>query len=269
MTIPQSIRPVFFLRHFTRGRQWPYHGLTDRVFLNPVCDTVVWSLTFRVKNVFEKKEKKALSLRPWYGHWRIGSKTWLKKKWAGLLDSDMVTSKLMIFNFDSDIFFKKMRNYGVNWGNTMKYLKVAQDSIIFTGITCVNLIQFQWMYRYSLEWKFIIFNFDCDIFFEKMHNYVTDWWNTRKYTKVPQDWIIFTNFFYSNHCNMEWNNDLIEKCCLKRSERLIYELTFSIIAQTVDKIQRNYIFANVSIWFELSNTKHSPFDYLSIRCTAK
>ncbi len=47
----------FFLRHFTPRRQWPYHCLIDQVFLNPVGETVVWSLTFRVENVFKKKEK--------------------------------------------------------------------------------------------------------------------------------------------------------------------------------------------------------------------
>ncbi len=81
---------VLFLRHFTPGRQWPYKGLTDRGFLNLVCETVVWSLTFRVENVFEKKMKKTRSVRLRYGHWRIGSKTELQKKRPGLSDSDMV-----------------------------------------------------------------------------------------------------------------------------------------------------------------------------------
>ncbi len=68
------------LRHFTPGRQWPYHGLTDRVFLNSVCETMVWSLTFRVENVFVKKKfKKTQSVSPWYGNWQTGSKTWLRK----------------------------------------------------------------------------------------------------------------------------------------------------------------------------------------------
>ncbi len=66
----------FFLRHFTTGRQWPYHGLTNQVFLNQICETVVWSLTFRVENVFGKKKR---SVRPWYGHWPTRSKTWFKK----------------------------------------------------------------------------------------------------------------------------------------------------------------------------------------------
>ncbi len=62
----------FFLRHFTPGSQWPYHGLTDRVFLNPVCETVVWSLADWVKNLIEKK-------------------------WPGLSDCDMVTGELRNF----------------------------------------------------------------------------------------------------------------------------------------------------------------------------
>ncbi len=37
----------------------------------------------------------------------------------------------------------------------------------------------------------MIFNFDSDVFFEKMHNYVVNWWNTMKCTKVAHDWIIF------------------------------------------------------------------------------
>ncbi len=37
--------------------QWPYLSPTGCFFFNPVCGTVVWSLTFRVKNVFEKKWK--------------------------------------------------------------------------------------------------------------------------------------------------------------------------------------------------------------------
>ncbi len=69
-----------------------YHSLTDQVFLDPVCETLVWSLTFRVENVFEKKYEKTTvwqtvvwslanrvknlilkkmnrSVRQWYGHW--------------------------------------------------------------------------------------------------------------------------------------------------------------------------------------------------------
>ncbi len=82
-----------------------------------------------------------------------------------------------------------------------------------------------------------------------MHIYVGNWWNTMKYMKVARDWTIFTNFFDSNRCNIKRNNDLTEKCRLKRSKSLNYELTFSIVAQTTDKIQRNYVFAYVSIWF--------------------
>ncbi len=71
MTIPQSYR-------------W--------VFLNPVCETVVWPLVFMVKNVFEKIKnsdptdrgmvtgrpgqkpdwkKMTRSVRLWYGLWRV------------------------------------------------------------------------------------------------------------------------------------------------------------------------------------------------------
>ncbi len=50
---------------------------------------------------------------------------------------------------------------------------------------------------------------------------------------------------------------MIEKCHLKRSKSLIYELTFSIIVQTSDKIQRNYMFASVSIWLALGMLKKS------------
>ncbi len=79
MTIPQSHRPGFFLSGF-----WPRTWITiprshrlgfssfffNYVFnplsylmslphlKNPVCETVVWSLTFRVQKVFEKKWKK-------------------------------------------------------------------------------------------------------------------------------------------------------------------------------------------------------------------
>ncbi len=49
--------------------QLPYHGLSDRVFFKDIfyldvkdhttiCETAVWSLTFRVKNMFEKKNEK-------------------------------------------------------------------------------------------------------------------------------------------------------------------------------------------------------------------
>ncbi len=73
MTIPRSHRPGFF---------------------NPVCETVVWSIMFKVENVFEKKKGKNTSLwvhgmvtggpgqkpdwkkitrsvRQWYGYWWV------------------------------------------------------------------------------------------------------------------------------------------------------------------------------------------------------
>ncbi len=51
MTIPQSHRPGFF---------------------NPVCETTVWSLADRVKNLIGKKM--TWSVRQWYGHWRVNKK---------------------------------------------------------------------------------------------------------------------------------------------------------------------------------------------------
>ncbi len=79
----------FFLRHFTPKRQWPYRSPRDRVFLNPVCGTVVWSLTFRVQNVFEKKWKNPFckTVVLWSLVEQV-KKTWLIKKWPGLSDSD-------------------------------------------------------------------------------------------------------------------------------------------------------------------------------------
>ncbi len=82
---------------FDPVRQWPYLGLTDRVFLtsvsipqshrpgffsflffftfstwdvsdyttDPVCETVVWWLTSKSK-IYKKKQR---SDRLWYGHW--------------------------------------------------------------------------------------------------------------------------------------------------------------------------------------------------------
>ncbi len=85
----------------------------------------------------------------------------------------------------------------------MKYIKVSQDWIIFTGITCVNFIQFRWKYTHLKE-NFMIYNFDCDIFFEKMHNYVVNWWNTVKYMKVAQDWIILTGITCVNLIQLRW-----------------------------------------------------------------
>ncbi len=92
MTIPQSA--FFFLRHFTPGCQWPYPSLIDRFFFNPVYETVVWSLTFRVENMFEKKNGKnqvcetvVWSLADWV-------KNLIENQWPGLSDSDMVTGGL-------------------------------------------------------------------------------------------------------------------------------------------------------------------------------
>ncbi len=88
---------VFFLRHFTPGRQWPYHGPTDRFFLNPACETVVWSLTFRVKKcVWKKKWKNPV----WETVvWSLVDqvKNLIEKKWPGLSDSGMVTGGLKLF----------------------------------------------------------------------------------------------------------------------------------------------------------------------------
>ncbi len=133
-------------------------------------------------------------------------------------------------------------------------MKVTKRWIIFTGITCVNFIQLRWKYTHSNE-NFVMFNFECDIFFEKMHKYVVNWWNTWKsygtelYLQISLIRIIAT----------ERNNDLIEKCHLKRSKSLIYKLNFSVISQTADKIQRNYIFSYVSIWFALMYYKTFTF----------
>ncbi len=43
---------------FRLGRQWPYHGLTDRV-RSMVTDVLRW-----------KSDRKNRFVRPWYGHWR-------------------------------------------------------------------------------------------------------------------------------------------------------------------------------------------------------
>ncbi len=91
MTIPRSHRPGFFLTQ-------------TGFFFNPVCETMVWSLTFRVKNVFEKKRKKP-------GLWDRGMVTgglgqkpdW--KKMTGLSDSDLVTGRL---NFSNTFTLLKM-----------------------------------------------------------------------------------------------------------------------------------------------------------------
>ncbi len=68
----------FFLRHFTPDVNDHTTVSQTRVF-NPFCEIVVWSLKFRVENVFEKKILKSRYVRLWYGHWRIGSKTRVKK----------------------------------------------------------------------------------------------------------------------------------------------------------------------------------------------
>ncbi len=47
---------------------------------NLVCETVIWSLANKVENLIERKMKKNWSVKLWYVHWRTGSKTWLKKK---------------------------------------------------------------------------------------------------------------------------------------------------------------------------------------------
>ncbi len=70
---------------FFKPGLWAYHGRTEQVFLNPVCETMVWSLTFRVENMFEKKMKKP-------GLWdRV--KNLIEKKWPGLSDNDIVTGE--------------------------------------------------------------------------------------------------------------------------------------------------------------------------------
>ncbi len=153
-----------------------------------------------------------------------------------------------------------MQNYVVNWWITMKYTKVAQDWIIFTGITCVNCIQFRWKYTHSNK-SLMIFNFDSDVFLDKMHNYVVNWWYTMTYmSRRTELYLQISSIRITS--NMEWNSDLIEKCRLKRSKSLIYELIFSIIAQAADKIQRNYISAYISKWFTL--TYYKTFTFWSV-----
>ncbi len=74
-------------------KKWPCLSDSDMVTggLNLVCETVVWSLTFMVENLFEKKKLKKNSL------WDYGMVTGGPgqkpdlKKWPGLSDSDMVT----------------------------------------------------------------------------------------------------------------------------------------------------------------------------------
>ncbi len=50
----------------------------------------------------------------------------------------------------------------------------------------------------------------------------------------------------------------------KRSKSLIYELTFSIIAQTTDKFQEIIFLLMFPYGSHYRSTKHSPSDYLSI-----
>ncbi len=114
----RSTRPgffPFFFCHFWPKRQWPYHGLTDRFFLffypffdlgrqwpyhepgmwdrDMVIDVPVWNIFLKktgltdrgmatdvsVQNDLEKKKEKTRSVGPLCGHWRTGSKAWLKK----------------------------------------------------------------------------------------------------------------------------------------------------------------------------------------------
>ncbi len=111
----------FFLRHFTPGRQWPYNGLTD-LFFYPVCETVVWLLTFTVENAFEKKMKKTRSVRPWYGHWWTGSKTWLEKNdpvcqtewyghWRVKIDWNFLQNYVIFFQTLREILLKITWNF--------------------------------------------------------------------------------------------------------------------------------------------------------------
>ncbi len=135
-TIPRSLGPGFFPFFFCRfwpKCQWPYHGLTDRVFftpfltwdvgdhtMDPVCETGVWSLTSQSEISFSFFKQ---SDRPWYGHWRFGPKwlrkkmgknpvcgtavwllaDWVKslieKKWPGLSDSHMASGRLIFWTW--------------------------------------------------------------------------------------------------------------------------------------------------------------------------
>ncbi len=69
----------FFLRHFTPGRQWPYHGLTDWGFFLPGPWDRGMVTDVQGQKCDWKKNEKTRFVRLWYGHWRAGSKTWLKK----------------------------------------------------------------------------------------------------------------------------------------------------------------------------------------------
>ncbi len=130
MTIPRFHRPGFFFLSAFRSwtsvtipltqsvRPWYGHWHPDVKCLkkkNLVCETVVWSLTFRVENVLEKKMEKTRSERPLYDHRRTGSKIWLKKndpvcqtviwslgvkcQWPALLADLFISSKSFLFAF--------------------------------------------------------------------------------------------------------------------------------------------------------------------------
>ncbi len=71
--------------------QWPYHGLSDQVFFPKTFYTWMsmtipqshrlWYGHWRLgSKMYLKKMKKPRSVRPWYGRRRTVSKTWLKKK---------------------------------------------------------------------------------------------------------------------------------------------------------------------------------------------
>ncbi len=66
-------------------------------FLNPVCGTVVWSLKFRVENVFEKKMKKKKVCETVLWSLVDPVKNLIEKKWPGLSNSDLGTDGSMKF----------------------------------------------------------------------------------------------------------------------------------------------------------------------------
>ncbi len=63
-------------------------------FLNPVCETVVWSLMFRVENVFEKKNEKNPVCKTVVWSLADRVKNLIEKKLPCHSDSDMVTGGL-------------------------------------------------------------------------------------------------------------------------------------------------------------------------------
>ncbi len=76
------------------------------------------------KCVWKKKMKKTWSVRPWYGHWQTVSKTWLiEKKWPGLSDSDMVTSRLILCTNVPMCGVVMCRNYV--WCSRVNFLKMS------------------------------------------------------------------------------------------------------------------------------------------------